>query len=69
MGKEKQIIIRNTPYKKGEIPKHLKQYTDKLAQASRECALSTEELEGMERVQAMNACVSQKMKEEGLKNE
>jgi len=69
MVKEKQIIIRNTPYKKGEVPKHLKQYTDKLAQASRECAISTEGLAGMQRVEAMNTCVSQKMKEEGTKDE
>lgn len=65
MAKDEQVILRKTPWEKGETPEHLKPFTDKLAKASRECAkqADNDDLEGMDKVNSINACVSKKLKD------
>lgn len=62
---ETQLVNKKVSWKKGEVPEHLKPFSDNLAQASRECAKEIEDkdLTGKNKVDALNACVSQKLKE------
>jgi len=64
MTKEEQIVKKARSWAKGEVPEHLKPFSDNLAEASRECAreLKEKDLEGQDKVSALNSCISQKLK-------
>jgi len=55
--------IKRRSFPKGETPAHLQQFTDDFAQAARTCANQTSNLSGADRVQAMNGCVAERLRQ------
>lgn len=60
--REQGVYVAKQSFPNGVTPEHLKKFTDDFGNAAKGCASDTKELEGNERVDAMNACIAGKLK-------
>lgn len=59
---KRQFVLKRESYPKGAVPEHLAKYLFTKGGVTTECAKQTEKLKGTDRINAMNSCVSAKLK-------
>ena len=54
--------FKRASYMKGQLPPHLKGYTEKFSKAASDCREVMAGMQGNEKVEAFNSCISAKLK-------